>query len=162
MKHKTRHITIWSIVTVCRLLLAGTLVFSGFVKAVDPIGMLHKINVYFTHWGLHFPSNSLTLKVLVISIYLLLGMRRRFTTVVTLSFIAVMTLLTLLINIYNPVPDCGCFGEAITLTNEQTLGKNIILLCSAIICFAKKKCYASYLNVTNGSHLYILGHTLYY
>lgn len=116
MKHKTRHITIWSIVTVCRLLLAGTLVFSGFVKAVDPIGMLHKINVYFTHWGLHFPSNSLTLKVLVISlstaefilgIYLLLGMRRRFTTVVTLSFIAVMTLLTLLINIYNPVPDCG-------------------------------------------------------
>ncbi len=148
MKHKTRHITIWSIVTVCRLLLAGTLVFSGFVKAVDPIGMLHKINAYFTHWGLHFPSNSLTLKVLVISlstaefilgIYLLLGMRRRFTTVVTLSFIAVMTLLTLLINIYNPVPDCGCFGEAITLTNEQTLGKNIILLCSAIICFAKKK-----------------------
>ena len=106
------------------------------------MGMLYKLNAYFTHWGVPFEENSLILKFLVGSlatvefitgIYLLLGIRRRTTAIFTVGFMIVMTAMTAYIYKYNPVADCGCFGEAVVLSNSATLGKNIILLLAALI-----------------------------
>ena len=45
---------LWAVwVNVCRLLLAATFVFSGFVKALDPSGNALKIKEYGMAWGLH-------------------------------------------------------------------------------------------------------------
>ena len=142
MKNKFIHISLYWLVNLCRLLLALTFIFSGFVKAVDPLGMLYKLNAYCTHWGFAFEEDSLILKFSVIlmaavefilGIYLLLGIRKRFTTGVTLVVMVTMTMLTVYIYAYNPVSDCGCFGEAITLTNTETLVKNIFLLSAAFV-----------------------------
>ena len=106
------------------------------------MGMLYKLNAYFTHWGLAFEESSLILKFLVVSlatiefiigIYLLLGIRRRTTAIFTVSFMSVMTALTVYIYKYNPVADCGCFGDAVILSNSTTLIKNIILLLASIV-----------------------------
>ena len=106
------------------------------------MGMLYKLNAYFTHWGVPFEENSIILKFLVGSlatvefitgIYLLLGIRRRTTAIFTVGFMVVMTAMTAYIYKYNPVADCGCFGEAVVLSNTATLGKNIILLLAALI-----------------------------
>ena len=104
------------------------------------MGMLYKLNAYFTHWGVAFEENSLILKFLVGSlatiefitgIYLLLGIRRRTTAIFTVGFMVAMTTMTTYIFMYNPVADCGCFGEALVLSNQATLIKNIILLLAA-------------------------------
>lgn len=130
--------TVWA----CVLVLATTFLISGFVKAADPIGMCIKLNAYAGHWGvMTFPDNALILKVatvvlatveFMLGIYLLLGIRRRLTAIVSTAFMVIMTLLTVYIYLYNPVSDCGCFGDAIPLTHGQTLAKNVILLAAAL------------------------------
>lgn len=147
MNNKGHHIlTFWG-VTLCRILLAGTFLLSGFVKAVDPIGMCHKLNAYFTHWEIQLSDNSVLLFLLAIAlstiefilgIHLLLGIRKRFCTIATAVFMTVMTGLTIYIYVQNPVPDCGCFGDAIVLTNGETLCKNIVLWIASGILLWKK------------------------
>ena len=130
------------VVNIARVILAVTLIFSGFVKAVDPMGTQYKIDDYLTalHLSDYFPSiMSLALSVLLsaleflLGICLLLAIRRRSISVLTLILMLVMTPLTLWLALTNPISDCGCFGDAIVLTNWQTFGKNAILLLSAFI-----------------------------
>ncbi|MDY6297824.1 MAG: triose-phosphate isomerase [Alloprevotella sp.] len=122
---------------VAAIVLSSTLLFSGFVKALDPLGMCIKLNAYLAYFGIALPDSSLWLQLstaalplleFTLGLNLLLGIRRRLSTMITLGFIVAMTTLTLWIYIANPVTDCGCFGEALKLTNGQTLAKNIILL----------------------------------
>lgn len=128
-------------VNVSRALLALTFTFSGLVKAVDPIGTQYKINDYLTAWGLEAWSAdwlTLTASVAASAIEFFLGMmlifaiRRRLTSKLTLAFMAVMTIITLWLFIFDPISDCGCFGDALTLTNGQTLAKNVVLLAAAL------------------------------
>lgn len=130
-------------VNVARLVLAATLIFSGFVKAVDPMGMFYKLSAYFAHWGFTFSEDSLLLRCMVVAlaavefvlgIYWLLGSRLRFTTRSTTLLMVAMTLLTVYIYIYEPVPDCGCFGDAYVMTNGMTLAKNVVLLSLCLLC----------------------------
>ena len=105
------------------------------------MGMTNKLHAYTTAIGWHLSSNSLLLEFaaaslgtieFVLGVYLLIGANRRLTTRVVTLFMFVFTLLTVWIYTSNPVADCGCFGDAIKLTNGQTLGKNIILLAAAL------------------------------
>ncbi len=130
------------VVNLCRLLLAGTFVFSGFVKANDPYGMMYKVEDYLTAWGLELPGALVLVAALVlafvefiIGLYLLFGISARSTARITVGLMTVMTLLTVYIAIYNPVSDCGCFGDALILTNTETLLKNIVLLAAAVVLF---------------------------
>ncbi len=66
-------------------------------------------------------------------IYLFFGINRKKVSRLTLAFMILMTLVTIYIFIFNPVSDCGCFGDAIILTNGQTLAKNIVLLAAALL-----------------------------
>lgn len=127
-------------VNACRFLLAATFVFSGYVKAVDPIGTQYKINDYLAAVGLEGSvPDYLTLSFSVglaalefsLGVFLLFAIRRRLVSRLILCFMAVMTALTVWIAIAEPVKDCGCFGDALKLTNAQTLAKNVVLLAAA-------------------------------
>ena len=129
-------------VNICRLVLALTFIFSGFVKAVDPLGTQYKIHDYLTAWGIAkmVPDfTTLASSVLLaateffLGICLLFAIRRRIVSKLVLLIMAVMTPLTLWLAISDPISDCGCFGDALVLTNWQTFGKNVILLCAAIV-----------------------------
>lgn len=138
-KTKSRLLTI--AVNVCRLLLAATFIFSGFVKANDPLGTAYKLEDYIHAMAWFTLPDTFLLGCAVIlaffeftlGVSILFGMKRRATSVVTLIFMAVMTLLTVYIAIVNPVSDCGCFGDVLILSNGATLAKNIVLLAAAIL-----------------------------
>ena len=122
--------------------MAVTFILSGFVKAVDPLGTQYKIHDYLTAMGLaRYVPDALTLTSSVVlsatefilGICLLFAIRRRLVSKITLVLMTIMTLLTLWVAIADPVSDCGCFGDALVLTNWQTFWKNIVLLAAAIL-----------------------------
>lgn len=148
MKIKNLHIIrrVWA--NACRFLLAAAFIFSGFVKAVDPLGSQYKIQDYLEAFGMlnWFPSFFPLLAGIVLSaiefivgIFLFFGMRRTISTTLALLLLVFMTPLTLYLALFNPVSDCGCFGDAWVLTNWETFGKNVILLVAAISAFKWRK-----------------------
>ena len=139
---RLRSVMLTMLVNICRFLIGATFVFSGFVKAVDPIGTQYKIQDYLGAIGLAgvLPdwvtlSTSVLLSAFEFSlgVFILLAIRRRLVSKLIVAFMAVMTLVTLWLALFNPVKDCGCFGDALHLTNTQTLIKNILLLAAAIV-----------------------------
>ena len=130
------------VVNIARMVLAVTLILSGFVKAVDPMGTQYKIADYLQalHLGAYAPD-FLTLGAAVLlsaiefalGIFLLFAIRRRVTTLLILLMMLLMTPLTLWLAVANRVSDCGCFGDALVLTNWQTFWKNVVLLAAAIV-----------------------------
>lgn len=148
MKDRELHIIqkVWT--NACRFLLAAAFIFSGFVKAVDPLGSQYKIQDYLTAFGMisWFPSFFPLLGGILLSavefsigIFLFFGIRRNFATTGALILIFFMTPLTLYLALFNPVSDCGCFGDAWVLTNWETFGKNVVLLIAAISTFWGRK-----------------------
>lgn len=110
------------------------------------MGMTHKLHAYASALNLPYSSSMLLLEFaacalgtieFVLGVYLLLGVHRRWTARITTVFMLVFTALTTWIYIDNPVPDCGCFGDAIILTNAQTLLKNIVLLAASVFLLYK-------------------------
>ena len=136
---------------ICRAVLAVTFIFSGYVKAIDPLGTQYKIRDYLTavsigdyvpDWLTLGSSVALATLEFALGIFILFAIRRRFTSRVILAFMAVMTLITVWIAIANPVSDCGCFGDAITLTNVQTLLKNVVLTaCAVVVCRCRERMF---------------------
>ena len=127
-------------VNLLRFALALVFVFSGFVKAIDPIGTVIKLTDYAGAFGIAMPSALLymgTWGVIVLEylmgVALFFGFYRRFYLSLMTIFLSVMTPLTLLMALTNPVSDCGCFGDALVLTNWQTFGKNVVLLIMTVI-----------------------------
>ena len=128
--------------SIARTLLALTFLFSGFVKAVDPLGTVYKIQDYLHEgfggifqWAI--PAAGVAAVCLIalewlLGIAMLLNVRTQWTSWITLLFYCIMTPLTLYIAIANPVSDCGCFGDELVITNWQTFWKNIILLLLSI------------------------------
>ena len=129
-------------VNICRIVLALTFIFSGFVKAVDPLGTQYKIHDYLVAMGLGrmVPDfTTLSASVLLaateffLGICLLFAIRRRIVSKLVLAVMVFMTPLTLWLALADPITDCGCFGDAVVLTNWQTLWKNVLLLGAAIV-----------------------------
>lgn len=131
------------LVNFCRFLSAVIFTFSGFVKAVDPIGNAYKIGEYIDHF---IPSlaGELGRIPLVLSVFqaifefllgvcLFWGIRRKFCSLLLLVTVLLFTALTAYIALFNPVADCGCFGDVIKLSNWQTFYKNLLLLFCAVV-----------------------------
>lgn len=123
-----------------RFTLALVFAFSGFVKAVDPMGLVYKMADYAEAFGVAIPFGLLIVGAILLIIWeyvmgvcLFFGLYRRFYLALMIAFLMVMTPLTLYSAIYNPVTDCGCFGDAIVLTNWQTFGKNLVLIAMAVL-----------------------------
>lgn len=123
-----------------RIILGITFAFSGFVKAVDPLGFTYKIQDYLVSFDLPglFPlalPAAVTLVVLEFSlgVFLLLGIYRKPTVRLAAVFMAIFLPLTLWIALKNPVKDCGCFGDALIISNWETFYKNIVLGVCAVV-----------------------------
>jgi hypothetical protein len=143
-----QHIVIGVITTVCRFVLAIVFIFSGFVKAIDPLGTQYKIQDYFDAfgWAGIFPDNipflaSVLLGMLefCLGIYLFFGIRRIIAPRAVVAVMVVMTPLTFWLALDNPVSDCGCFGDAVVLTNWETFGKNVVLLVMSLVVLKWRK-----------------------
>jgi len=133
------------IVNLCRIIVAVTFIFSGFVKAIDPIGTQYKLQDYLgaigmagilPNWTLLAVAVFLAAIEFCIGIFLLFAIQRRLISKLTVAFMAFMTMVTVWIVVADLVKDCGCFGDALHLTNTETLIKNIVLLvCSLVIMY---------------------------
>lgn len=134
------------IVITSRILLGLVFVFSGFVKAVDPLGSTYKIQDYLAAMGLDFFAPialavgiGLAAFEFILGVCLLLGTNLKTTSILTIIMMCFMTPLTLWIAIADPVSDCGCFGDALVISNWQTFWKNIVLMALAILVFKWKE-----------------------
>lgn len=157
METEKKHIigTVW--VNACRFLLALLFIFSGFVKAVDPLGSFYKIQDYLAAFGMlsWFPKYlplffaiALSTVEFAVGIFLFFGIRRKIASTLALLLMCVMTPLTLYLALANPVSDCGCFGDAWVLTNWQTFGKNVVLLIAAISVFKGREKIIRFITVS--------------
>ena len=122
-----------------RLVVGGVFIFSGFTKAIDPWGTSYKITDYLTAMGLEewaatalFIAVALAALEFILGIQLVLGAYRRSAPIVSLLLMLVLTPLTLWLAITDAVPDCGCFGDALHLSNWATFGKNLLLLLGVV------------------------------
>lgn len=137
----------------CRVIVGLVFIFSGTVKAVDPLGSAYKFHDYFLAFGMDFLLPfALPLAILlcaaefIAGFSVLSGYRQKTGIWGVLILMLIFTPLTLVLAITNPVSDCGCFGDAIHLTNWQTFGKNIVLLILILILFAGRKNVISLFN----------------
>ena len=128
------------IVRLVQVLVGLFFIFSGCTKGIDPMGTGLKIMEYLGLWGMSVDLSLATylavgLNVLeaLLGTFLLLGIGRRWTPIATLILMVPMTCLTLYIYIANPVADCGCFGDALKISNEATFWKNVVLLLLLIL-----------------------------
>lgn len=135
------------ILIICRFIFGLTFLFSGLVKAVDPLGTTYKISDYLDAFSLGFFSDLslvsaflLIILEFTIGFNLVFGIQVKKTAWIAAAFMLVMTPLTLYLAIANPVSDCGCFGDALVITNWQTFYKNLILdaLLVLILVFASE------------------------
>ena len=136
------------IASISRTLLGLVFIFSGVVKAIDPLGTVYKIEDYLKAFGGFFTELlpmaevaawALIILELLLGVCMVLNIRTQWTAWVSLLFYLVMTPLTLYIALTNPVSDCGCFGDAVVLTNWQTFWKNVVLIILAIVLVACRK-----------------------
>lgn len=131
--------TTWSLNVISRVIVGIVFLFSSFVKGVDPLGTSYKITEYLTTWsflGISFEglvplatTMSVALIVLEFTVgaMLLFGSFRRLTSWVLALMMVFFTVTTFYDALTNEVTDCGCFGDAVKLTNWQTFGKNVVL-----------------------------------
>ncbi len=123
-------------VGVSRLIVAACFIFSGFVKAVDPVGTQLKLADYIAAFGMaEIPADISLMAACVLAgfefllgVYLLFGVFERGTLWMLAIAVLSFTSLTLYLALKNPVSDCGCFGDALVLTNWQTFVKNVFIL----------------------------------
>ena len=148
--------------TISRIFVGIVFVFSGFVKGVDPLGTAYRIQDYFIAYGMEwamplalFLSISLCALEFMLGVSLILNLRLKQLSWVLLLLMSFFTLVTFYDALYSPVPDCGCFGDAIILTNWQTFYKNLVLMVFVIIIFRSRKQFKSLLE-NKGQNTFII------
>ncbi len=131
---------------ILRFILGAVFIFSGFVKAVDPLGFAYKIIDYFAAFNMQwfdsfavFFSIAMSALEFAIGAALFFGIKNKLSSWLVLLFMTFFTGLTLYLALKNPVSDCGCFGDAIILTNWETFYKNVFLIVFAVITFLWRK-----------------------
>ncbi len=125
-----------------RYLVGLTFIFSGFIKGIDPWGSAYKFTDYLTamhldwlEWAAFPLGVLLSFAEFAIGVALVFNVFLRLFSKLALLFMVIFTGLTLWIAIENPVTDCGCFGDALVISNWETFYKNIVLLILAIIVY---------------------------
>ena len=132
--------------TISRILVGIVFTFSGFVKGVDPLGTAYRIEDYFNAfhmpWAVPF---ALFLSVFLCTLEFAVGISMLFnfwikkSAWLLLFMMIYFTILTFFDATVNLVPECGCFGDAIKLTNLQTFLNNLVLLVFVFPVFSGRK-----------------------
>lgn len=120
--------------TICRLLVGALFIFSSFTKGVDPLGTKYKMLDYLSAYHMTWLNNlAMALAVLMILAEFIVGfclitkMLPRLAVLGATLLMLFFTFTTLFDALYNIVPDCGCFGTAIKMSNWQTFYKNLVI-----------------------------------
>jgi uncharacterized membrane protein YphA (DoxX/SURF4 family) len=135
-----------------RILVGLVFVYSGFVKGIDPLGTVYRMDDYFMAFNLPwFMTFSLYLTIFLCVLEFMLGVSLLFnlwikkTVWLLLPMMMFFTILTFFDAVYNMVPDCGCFGDALKITNLQTFLKNVVLMSLVVPIFIWRKRFRSLL-----------------
>lgn len=146
------------LVNIARLILGAVLLFSGYVKAIDPLGTLYKMEDYLAalgmagalpSWAVLIAAIALAALEFTLGVCVLLAIRRRLTAHLVVALMTVMTLLSVWIVAAEPVEDCGCFGDAIRMTPWETLSKNLALLALATAVWMRPSAMARLISQSN-------------
>lgn len=129
-----------TVATLCRILFALTFIFSGFVKVVDPWGTAIKISEYLNAFGfenLKYARFGFSIWLcgaeLMMGLMLLFRVRTPLISIFAVLAMLFFTTVTFITAMWLPVEDCGCFGDAVKLSNWETLAKNLVLLPMSIV-----------------------------
>ena len=126
-------------------------IFSSFTKGVDPLGTAFKVEEYMTAWSVGnisfewalslapFLSMALITVEFLVGVLLITGSFRKLTAWILLLMMVFFTFTTLYDAITNKVSDCGCFGDAVKLTNWQTFWKNVVLDVPTLFIFLTRR-----------------------
>ncbi|MDR2684483.1 MAG: DoxX family protein [Prevotellaceae bacterium] len=138
---------------ILRILFGAVFVFSGFVKAIDPLGTAYKMQDYLHAMGfMQFDNLALAGSILMlafeftIGLTLVSGIKMKLFSWCALLFMLAMTPLTFWIWMKNPVTDCGCFGDFLIISNSATFWKNIVLLAIIITIIYCEKYHRPFLS----------------
>jgi triose-phosphate isomerase len=134
---------------IIRLVAGSVFMFSGFAKAIDPYGTLYKVDAYLASMSLDIWPNlelvgvfALCAAEFLVGVFILTGCFRRSTAIIAAIIMAFMLPLTLWIAVSDPVDDCGCFGDALVISNWATFWKNVALTAAiAWLVVYNKKCH---------------------
>lgn len=134
------------IFNICRYIVGAIFIFSGSVKAIDPLGTVYKIKDYLEPMGLTQFSDlaivaafALFTVEFVTGVCLISNLNFKLGLWITTLLMATMTPLTLWIALTDPVSDCGCFGDALILSNWQTFYKNIAIDALVVVMWLFQK-----------------------
>ncbi|MBS1588130.1 MAG: DoxX family protein [Bacteroidetes bacterium] len=129
-----------------RIVVGILFIFSGLVKANDPLGLSYKMNEFFEVWGMAWAMKySLTMSVAMIGfeiiagVALLIGAAFRIFSFLLLLLTTFFTFLTAYVYLTDKIKECGCFGDCIKISNAETFWKDVILLILVIILFLFRK-----------------------
>lgn len=127
-------------VVALRWVVGAVFIFSGFVKGIDLWGVIYKvtdyINAFGWDWALPYVdvvAVMMPLAEFTIGFLLFIGSFRRVAVWLALAIMAFMLPLTAYVAIYDPVADCGCFGDALVISNTATFWKNVVITLA--LCF---------------------------
>ena len=141
--------------TISRFIVGIVFIFSGFVKGIDPFGSTYKFVDYFMAFEISFLEPlafpfAILLSALefIIGFALIFSAKKQIVAWAAFIFMLFFTILTFILAIYNPVTDCGCFGDAIIMTNWQTFWKNIFIMFFTLIVFVNRKRFFTKLSNT--------------
>lgn len=144
----------------CRLLLAVVFIVSGFVKAVDPKGLMYKLQEYASVFSLDeawvgdavLPvALFLSAAEFILGVWLFMGIHRRLSAIAALIVMLLFTPWTMVLAVWEPVHDCGCFGDAFKLSNWETFAKNVVLLMMASFLWVKRSRIVRFVSTRNSS-----------
>lgn len=129
-----------SAVVVFRTLVGCLFIYSGFSKGVDPLGTQYVIHDYLEAYNLPWLTNlslvgSFVLNCIefLIGVCLLFNVKIKYTVWITALMMLFFTVVTFFDAVAEPVPDCGCFGKALVITNWQTFYKNLVLDAAVLV-----------------------------
>ena len=135
-----------ALVWFCRIAVGLLFIFSGLIKANDPLGFSYKLQEYFEVFHMMFLNPlALSTAIILCAIEMLLGFAlligTRINTVAwgLLLLIIFFAFLTFYSAFFKVVQTCGCFGDAIPLTPWQSFSKDLVLLILVSVVFLQRK-----------------------
>src|ERR1700722_7367720 len=132
-------------ISVVRTVVGILFIFSGLVKADDPLGLSYKMQEFFEVWNIHFLDHlTLAFSILMIvfeivaGVAVLVGWRMRLFSWLLLLLMIFFTFLTGYAYLSGKVRECGCFGDCIPLTAGESFVKDLVLLALVLFLFAMR------------------------
>jgi uncharacterized membrane protein YphA (DoxX/SURF4 family) len=143
------------LLNITRIIVGVLFIFSGLVKANDPLGLSYKMQEFFEVWGMSFLDNyTLAFSVLMIAfeiiagVAVLVGWQMRLFSWLLLLLIVFFTFLTGYALFSGKIRECGCFGDCIPLTADQSFMKDLLLLVLIGFIFWQRNNIKPSLNLT--------------